>query len=207
MVAAASNIGLFEAEMSSDSFLLSGMADRGLLPHKLATRSRFGTPTYAIILSSLGIACLATLTFSQVLELLNFLYCVAALLEFSAFLHLRWTRPQLFNKFRLPLSTPWMAVFLFPATVLIAVVIVIASWPTYLAASVIIVLGLFGHPLVRLADKKRWCRFAHHDEPASEPLDGEGQEMSEPIVEMGSEETETRRLLSFRRSQPRSDVA
>lgn len=47
MVAAAavSQIGQFEAEMSSDSFQLLGMAERGFLPRGLARRSKHDTPT------------------------------------------------------------------------------------------------------------------------------------------------------------------
>lgn len=68
MVAAAavSQIGQFEAEMSSDSFQLLGMAERGFLPSILAKRSRYDTPTLGIILSSLGILTLSIFDFTQV---------------------------------------------------------------------------------------------------------------------------------------------
>ena len=52
--------------MCSDSFQLLGMAERGFLPAALARRSRHGTPTLAIILSSLGILMLVTFDFLQV---------------------------------------------------------------------------------------------------------------------------------------------
>ena len=55
-----------QAEMCSDSFQLLGMAERGFLPAVLAKRSRHGTPTLAIILSSLGILMLVTFDFLQV---------------------------------------------------------------------------------------------------------------------------------------------
>lgn len=102
VVAAAgvSNIGMFEAEMSSDSYQLLGMSQRGMLPKVLSRRSVHGTPTLAIVLSSLGVVLLAALSFKQVLELLNFLYCIAALLEFAAFLKLRSERPDLFSSFK-----------------------------------------------------------------------------------------------------------
>lgn len=37
--------------MSSDSYQLQGMAERGFLPKALASRSKHGTPTYGILLS------------------------------------------------------------------------------------------------------------------------------------------------------------
>ena len=44
--------------MCSDSFQLLGMAQRGFLPAVLARRSQHGTPTLAIILSSVGVMAL-----------------------------------------------------------------------------------------------------------------------------------------------------
>lgn len=64
--AAVSQIGQFEAEMSSDSFQLLGMAERGFLPAALAKRSKHDTPTLGVILSSIGILTLVTFDFTQV---------------------------------------------------------------------------------------------------------------------------------------------
>ena len=54
-----------QAEMCSDSFQLLGMAERGFLPAVLARRSRHGTPTLAIVLSSAGVLGLVTFDFLQ----------------------------------------------------------------------------------------------------------------------------------------------
>lgn len=62
--------------MSSDSFQLLGMAERGFLPAVLAKRSRFGTPTLGIVLSSLGICSLVTFNFLQVEKMLIGQYTV-----------------------------------------------------------------------------------------------------------------------------------
>ena len=48
VAAAAANVGLFVAEMSSDAYQAMGMARRGLVPAALARRSRFRTPTVSI---------------------------------------------------------------------------------------------------------------------------------------------------------------
>ena len=53
--------------MCSDSFQLLGMAERGFLPAALARRSHHGTPTLAIILSSIGILMLVSFDFLQVM--------------------------------------------------------------------------------------------------------------------------------------------
>lgn len=53
--AAMSNMGMFLAEMSSDSFQLLGMAERGMLPEFFAKRSRHGTPVVGILFSASGV--------------------------------------------------------------------------------------------------------------------------------------------------------
>jgi amino acid transporter len=63
---AVTNIGMFEAEMSSDAWQVAGMADRGILPKFLSTRNKFGAPTYGIALSASGVLCLAWLSFEEV---------------------------------------------------------------------------------------------------------------------------------------------
>jgi amino acid transporter len=95
LAAAASQIGQFQAEMSSDSYQLQGMAERGFLPKCLARRSKHGTPTVGILLSSLGVVCLGFFSFVDIVEMLNAVYCLAELLEFAAFVWLRVTAPAL----------------------------------------------------------------------------------------------------------------
>ncbi len=100
LAAAASQIGQFQAEMSSDAFQLQGMAERGFLPKALARRSRHGTPTIGILLSSVGVCCLSFFDFVSIVELLNAIYCLAELLEFAAFVSLRVTAPNLPRPYR-----------------------------------------------------------------------------------------------------------
>jgi amino acid transporter len=61
----------------------------------LAHRSRHGTPTYGILLSSVGVMCLSTFSFVDIVELLNAIYCLAELLEFAAYVWLRVRAPNL----------------------------------------------------------------------------------------------------------------
>ena len=89
MSAAVSQLGQFEAEMSTDAYQLQGMAERGFIPAIFAHRSKHGTPTVAILCSSLGIMTMASFNFLQIVELLNVVYCMAELLEFVAFVWLR----------------------------------------------------------------------------------------------------------------------
>jgi amino acid transporter len=91
LAAAVSNIGLFEAEMSGDAYQLMGMADRGLIPKIFCKRSRFGTPTYGILVGTFVIFALGIADFDALVEMLNFAYSISLLMEFSAFIKLRIT--------------------------------------------------------------------------------------------------------------------
>lgn len=50
-----------------------------------------------IVLSSLGVLTLSTFDFLQIVELLNIVYCLAELMEFAAFIYLRYKVPNLFR--------------------------------------------------------------------------------------------------------------
>lgn len=64
-------------------------------PHTPPRYHRHGTPVAAIALSSLGILCLTSLSFVDIVELLNAIYCLAELLEFAAYIWLRIKAPNL----------------------------------------------------------------------------------------------------------------
>lgn len=92
--AAISNIALFEAEMSGDAYQLMGMADRGMLPKFFTKRSRFDTPENGIILNTLVIVLMSVANFEQLVEMLNFAFSLALLMEFAAFIKLRIDEPD-----------------------------------------------------------------------------------------------------------------
>ena len=64
-----------------------------------------------IILSSLGVLSLSAFNFLQIVELLNIIYCLAELMEFAAFIYLRYKAPDLV-RYDLPLitSTPQVCI-------------------------------------------------------------------------------------------------
>jgi amino acid transporter len=157
--AASSNIGLFEAEMSSDSLQIQGMAENGMLPRFLSKRSRFGTPLIATLMSAVGALSLSFFEFSELLEVLNFMYCLGQLLEFAAFLHLRITQPDLVRPWRIPLGTAMCAVCLVPATTFILALMVISKRETKYICLSIVVSGFVLHWLLGIARRNHWCEF------------------------------------------------
>jgi amino acid transporter len=127
-----SNIALFQAELSADAFQLMGMADRGYLPKVLGTRSRHGTPTYGIMIGTAIIVVMGVSDLEGLIEMLNFNYAIALLLEYSAFIKLRIARPDLHRPWRVPLNTFGCVVFLIPTFFFIFVVLALATSATYL---------------------------------------------------------------------------
>ena len=79
---------------------LMGMSDRAQIPSVFSHRSRFGTPTYSIILCLIIIASMLPLQFGLIVELSNFAYCISVTLEFMAFIKLQILtggRPSVIN--------------------------------------------------------------------------------------------------------------
>ncbi|MEW5303965.1 MAG: hypothetical protein WDW36_006608 [Sanguina aurantia] len=159
MVAAASSqVGQYQAEMASDSYQVQGMAERGFIPKVLGIRSRHGTPVLGIILSSLGVLTLSSMEFTQIVTLLNAIYCLAELLEFAAFVSLRVYQPKLLRPYRVPLPTWAMVLVLTPATLLLfavlALPIINRNWVVVWWTAATIVLGFVMYPLLQLAKRQ-----------------------------------------------------
>ncbi|GBG79992.1 hypothetical protein CBR_g30253 [Chara braunii] len=164
VAAALSNIGLFEAEMSSDSFQLLGMAERGMLPKAFARRSQHNTPTLAIGCSATGIVLLSWLNFEEIVELLNFLYCISMLVEFATFVQLRIKHPHLDRPFRVPLNTVGVILMLVIPTIIVLVLMSLASWMTMVVSGVGCLLGVVLCLFIKQAKKRGYCEFAVNPE-------------------------------------------
>lgn len=108
-----------------------GMAERGLLPGFLARRSKFGTPPYGILLSAMGIVGLVLLRFSEIVELLNFLYCFSQLIGFAAFIKLRVAHPNLHRPFRIPVNLLGAVIMLICPVALLGYILYLASAMTW----------------------------------------------------------------------------
>ncbi|KAL9264615.1 putative polyamine transporter [Drosera capensis] len=169
------NLGLFEAEMSSDAFQLLGMSELGMLPGIFAARSRYGTPTFSIICSATGVIFLSWMTFQEILEFLNFRYSVAMLLEFATFIYLRIKKPDLQRPYRVPVQTFGAILICMPPAFLLIRVMCLASLKKVLVSSVVIVMGFFAFPFLAQAKNAKWTRVDAEQPilPSMEPLDAD----------------------------------
>ncbi|CAA0838265.1 Probable polyamine transporter [Striga hermonthica] len=162
--AAMSNMGMFVAEMSSDSFQLLGMAERGMLPDFFAKRSRHGTPLIGILFSASGVLLLSWLSFQEIVAAENFLYCFGMILEFIAFVRLRIISPDAPRPYKIPVGTFGAILMCVPPSVLIGVVLAFSSLKVMIVSLVAVLLGLVLHPCLKHSEKKNWLRFSISDD-------------------------------------------
>lgn len=156
---AISNIGMFEAEMSSDSWQVAGMADRGILPSVLSTRNQYETPTYAILLSTIGIISLCWMSFSDVVDMLNLLFCFGQIIEFFAFLQLRISKPDMPRSYKVNLGFYGMCVVLAFPIIFIIIILCISSSTSLIVCFSLSILGVVVYYLLEYAKKNNWCEF------------------------------------------------
>ncbi|WOL07798.1 putative polyamine transporter isoform X1 [Canna indica] len=157
--AAMSNMGLFEAEMSSDSFQLLGMSEMGMLPAIFAKRSKYGTPTISILCSATGVILLSWMSFQEIVEFLNFLYSLGMLLEFAAFIKLRINKPDLHRPYRIPVETFGAVIICIPPTILLVLVMCLASTRTFIVSGSVMLVGFLLYPVVEHMRNKMWVKF------------------------------------------------
>jgi len=157
------NVGMFEAEMTSDAWQVAGMAEHGILPKILATRNKHGTPTYGVLLSASGVIVLSCMSFSQVIDMLNLLYCYGQVIEFAAFLHLRRTRPDMHRPYRVPLGYKGMCVVLAFPLVFIGVILYFSSTMALALSSLLGLAGTGVWWMLKKARRQGWCEFYDED--------------------------------------------
>ncbi|KAF7137147.1 hypothetical protein RHSIM_Rhsim07G0139500 [Rhododendron simsii] len=179
VAAAMSTIGMFEAEMSGDSFQLLGMAERGMLPTFFAKRSRYGTPLVGILFSASGIILLSWLSFEEIVAAENFLYCFGMVLEFISFIRLRIKYPATSRPFKIPLGTVGSILLCIPPTISVGVVLAVSSLKVAVISLVAVVIGLVMQPCLKHVEKKKWLKFS------------ENSDLPDPLRDAAHEDTET----------------
>ncbi|KAG0458615.1 hypothetical protein HPP92_021743 [Vanilla planifolia] len=177
---AASNMGMFVGEMSSDSYQLLGMAERGMLPEVFSKRSCHGTPVVGIVFSAVGVLLLSCLSFQEIVAAENILYCIAMLLEFAAFVRLRLKYPDAARPYRVPMGTAGCVAMVVPPSVLALTVLAFSSLKVALVSLGAVGVGLVLYPVLRVVKRKGWMRFSVRAE-LPELGDGRREENGDPV--------------------------
>ncbi|XP_020209806.2 polyamine transporter RMV1, partial [Cajanus cajan] len=157
---ALSNMGMFVAEMSSDSFQLLEMAERGMVPEIFAKRSRYGTPLVGILFSASGVVLLSWLSFQEIVAAENFLYCFGMLMEFVAFVKLRRKFPSACRPYKVPVGKTGAVLICVLPALLIFVVLALASFKVFIISLSAVIIGLVLRPCLKCMEQKRWLRFS-----------------------------------------------
>ena len=122
-------------------------------------RSKYGTPTISILCSATGVIFLSWMSFQEIVEFLNFLYSIGMLLEFAAFIKLRIKKPDLHRPYKVPLQTFGVIMLCLPPSLLLVLVMCLASVKTFIVSGVVMLLGFLLYPTVVHAKDKKWARF------------------------------------------------
>ncbi|KNA22680.1 hypothetical protein SOVF_031980 [Spinacia oleracea] len=155
-----SAIGLFEAQLSSSSFQVMGMADIGFLPRFCAARSKwFNTPWVGILASTVITLAVSFMDFTDLISSANFLYSLGMLLEFASFLWLRRKRPQLKRPYRVPLGLPGLVIMCLVPSVFLVFIMVIATKMVFLVSGLMTAGGIAWFFFMKLCKSKKWCVF------------------------------------------------
>lgn len=178
---ALSNMGMFVTEMSSDSYQLLGMAERGMLPEFFAKRSQHGTPIMGILFSASGVLLLSWMSFQEIVAAENFLYCFGMLLEFLAFVKLRMRHAKVSRPYKIPLGTTGVMLMLLPPTILICVVLAVASYKVMIVSLGAILMGCVLQPCLQYAEIKGCLKFST-SYALTDPTTSESENDGEALV-------------------------
>lgn len=125
----------------------------------LARRNKYGTPPYAILLSAIGVLGLGWLSFEEIVELLNLVYCFAQTLEFAAFLQLRRKFPDLIRPYKIPLGLWGLYAMLFCPILFLIFIISLASVASLIFSCIAVVVGAGLYGLMEFAKARGWWEF------------------------------------------------
>jgi len=160
-----STVGLFEAQLSSASFQLLGMAEMGILPSVMGSRSpSYNTPTWGIVASTCGTLVLSYVSFTNIVSAANFLYSCGMLLEFASFLWLRRKFPLMKRPYRVPLAIPGLVCMCAVPVGFLIFVMTLANSVVYILAFSVTVVGILGYFLMITCKRRNWIAFGIESE-------------------------------------------
>ncbi|KAM1752989.1 hypothetical protein ACFX1X_005638 [Malus domestica] len=158
-----SGIGVYQSQLSSCSHQLLGMAELGLLPGLFGARSKLsGTPWVGILISAVISILVSYMNFKHVTSLVNVLFSLSMLVEFSAFIWLRVKLPDLQRPFKLPVTRlrGLIAVLFIPFGILVYITCV-GTKVVYLVIALLTVFGIISYFSMKIFQAKMWLGFNH----------------------------------------------
>lgn len=159
LAATLTNVGMFEAEMSSDAWQVAGMAEKGIIPKIFAARSKYESPHYGVLLSLFGVLFITVMDFTSVIDLLNMLFCFSQAIEFTAYLKLKRDYPNMPKPWRVPLPDWLITLMLIIPICFTTVILYFSSAQALVISSLLAALGFVVHDLIEKARVNEWAQF------------------------------------------------
>lgn len=93
------------------------------------------------------------------MEFLNFLYSLGMLLEFAAFIKLRIKKPDLHRPYKIPVETFGAVIICVPPTILLVLVMCLASMRTFIVSGSVMLGGFLLYPAIEHMRNKNCIKF------------------------------------------------
>ncbi|CEM06777.1 unnamed protein product [Vitrella brassicaformis CCMP3155] len=125
-----SALGQFVGDLTTSCEFVACMADHGYLPSFLAERTSNQQPVRAMVaLFVFAMACSIFLKFTSLTSISSLSYAATNVIVYAAFLHLRWTRPDLGRACWVPIRSFWGCVaFCAPGVLISLLPCFLAIW-------------------------------------------------------------------------------
>ncbi|KAK4777787.1 hypothetical protein SAY87_017974 [Trapa incisa] len=157
--------GLFQAQLSSSSYQLLGMADLAMLPRSFGARSaRFNTPWVGILISTLIALAVSYMDFTDIISSANFLYSLGMLLEFASFLWLRRKLPTIKRPFKVPVGMAGLVIMCLIPSGFLIYVMTVGTKVVYLLSTLMTLFGIILYFFMRICRSNLWFQFSYCEE-------------------------------------------
>ncbi|XP_022933749.1 probable polyamine transporter At3g13620 [Cucurbita moschata] len=155
-----SGIGLFEAQLSSSAYQILGMAEIGILPKFFASRAKwFNTPWIGIVICTAISLAVSYMNFTDIVASANFIYSLGMLLEFSAFIWLRWKHPGIKRPFQVPLRLPALIVMCLIPSAFLVVLMVFTHKMVLVVSAIMTAAGIVWFGVMKICKNKKILEF------------------------------------------------
>jgi amino acid transporter len=160
-------IGQYQSILCSSAYSLQALGEIGMLPAWVAKRSPYDTPTVGIAIATTIVLSLTTFGFVDIVQLLNSVYCLSLLVEFSTLVYLRKKCSHMKRPFKIGLSMFGLTVMITPAIITVmAMLIVPPLYGNFMTTYYMIggtVVAVIAYESVELGRRRKWFEFC--DDP------------------------------------------
>lgn len=155
-----SSLGMFQAQLSTSSYQLQGMAEIGLMPKFFGVRCPwFNTPWVGISISTVLSVVLSSLKIGNIISFVNFLYGMGMMLEFASFLWLRLKFPDANRPYKVPMGMKGLAAMCSIPSLFLVYIICAVTASVYVVSIIMTLVGILWYFVMKFLREKKWLDF------------------------------------------------